>query len=73
MLLNHKPISLLSSLILIGLLISCTGNKTDLVKLSSLDLSGTRQGWGKPQIDKSVTGKEMLIAGKKYEYGVMCK
>jgi alpha-galactosidase len=52
------------------MLISCTGNKTETIRLSSLDLSGTRQGWGKVQIDKSVTGKEILIAGKKYEFGV---
>jgi len=70
MLFNNKPLTLLASLAAAVLLSSCAGNQTDMVKLSSLDLSGTRQGWGKPQIDKSVTEKEMLIAGKKYEFGV---
>ena len=54
----------------LSLIFSCTGIKNETVRLASLDLSGTKQGWGKPMVDKSVTGKELSIAGKKYEYGV---
>jgi alpha-galactosidase len=43
---------------------------TETVWLSTLDLHEVRQGWGKPQIDLSVTGKPMLIAGKKFERGL---
>ena len=35
----------------------------DTVWLSSLDLSKMRQGWGKPMIDSSVTGKPLSISG----------
>lgn len=49
----------------------CTSDQPkEGLRLGSLDLSSTRQGWGKVQIDKSVTGKDLLIAGKKYEFGV---
>jgi len=59
-------------LILASVLFSgCESNQpVEGLRLSSLDLSSTRQGWGKVQIDKSVTGKDLLIAGKKYEFGV---
>ena len=40
------------------------------VWLSSLDVSKTRQDWGKPQADKSVDGNALTIAGTKYEHGL---
>lgn len=40
------------------------------VWLSSLDLTKMQQGWGHPQIDKSVPEKPLSIAGKKYEHGI---
>ncbi len=40
------------------------------VWLSSLDLTPVIQGWGKPQADKSVTGKPISIGGKTFEHGV---
>ena len=40
------------------------------VWLSSLDVSKTQQGWGKPQADKSVEGNPLTIAGTKYEHGL---
>jgi len=67
---TKKLQSLLTSLLMIVLLLSCSGGKEETVKLSSLDLSHVRQGWGKALPDKSVTGKQLSIAGKKYEYGV---
>jgi alpha-galactosidase len=53
---------------LAGLVFQAQASET--VWLSTLDLHQVRQGWGKPQIDLSVTGKPMLIAGKKFERGV---
>jgi alpha-galactosidase len=50
-------------------LISCS-TQTETIPLTSLDLSKIQQGWGKPQIDKSVTGKPMTIAGKVYKTGL---
>ncbi|MCX6224216.1 MAG: NPCBM/NEW2 domain-containing protein, partial [Bacteroidia bacterium] len=67
---KHKHLSLLVTMVTILLTASCTTNKNETVRLSALDLTGTRQGWGKVQIDKSVTGKELSIAGKKYQFGV---
>jgi alpha-galactosidase len=40
------------------------------VWLSSLDFAKMQQGWGHPQIDKSVSEKPLSIAGKKYEHGI---
>ncbi len=65
-----KITGLLISIVIILISSSCTGGKNDTIRLSSLDLSGTRQGWGTVMLDKSVTGKDLSIAGKKYEYGV---
>ncbi len=42
----------------------------ETVWLSSLDLNQVRQGWGKAQVDRSVTGKPLLIAGKQFDRGV---
>jgi alpha-galactosidase len=44
--------------------------KTTTVRLSSLDLSAIRQGWGQPQADKSVTGKPIAIAGRTFAHGI---
>ena len=57
------------TILLIAIAAACS-QPSETLKLSSLDLSGTRQGWGKPQADKAVTGKELSVAGKKYVYGV---
>jgi alpha-galactosidase len=54
-----KNASLLAILVIALMLSSCAGNKTETVRLSSLNLTGTRQGWGEAQMDKSVTGKEL--------------
>ncbi|MCX6224509.1 MAG: glycoside hydrolase family 27 protein, partial [Bacteroidia bacterium] len=51
--------TLLSVIALMLVIASCTGNKNETLRLSSLDLSGTRQGWGSAMLDKSVTGKEL--------------
>jgi alpha-galactosidase len=42
----------------------------DTVWLDSLNLTTMQQGWGKPQTNRSVTGKPMTIGGKQFERGV---
>ncbi len=41
----------------------------ETVWLSSLDVSKTEQGFGQPQADKSVMGKQLSIAGRKFDRG----
>jgi alpha-galactosidase len=66
----HKIFSILLPVIGMLLIASCSESKEETIRLSALDLKGTSQGWGTAQIDKSVTGKELSIAGTKYEFGV---
>lgn len=40
------------------------------VKLSALDLEKMSAGWGKPLVDKAVTGKPLTIGGQRFERGV---
>ena len=40
------------------------------VPLTSLDLTHLRQGWGEPQVDKSIEGKPLSIGGRVFEHGV---
>ena len=40
------------------------------VGLQELDLGLMDQGWGTPQIDKSVSGQPLLIGGRKFTHGV---
>jgi alpha-galactosidase len=58
--------------LLIALLITCLScsHDTKTIPLTSLDLNMMVQGWGKPQIDKSVTGKQLSVAGKVFATGV---
>ena len=55
-------------------LLACLGAGLPLaaatIPLSSLDLAHLRQGWGTPQIDRTVTGKPMSIAGHPYAAGI---
>jgi len=46
-----------------------TAQAAETVWLSSLDLSKARQGWEKPQADKSVGGNPMSLKGHKFEHG----
>jgi len=43
---------------------------TRLVRLEDLNLSHMHQGYGSPQIDRSVRNKPLTLAGKVYEHGV---
>src|SRR4051812_41443492 len=49
---------------------SAAAGSSNSVYLSSLDLSNIHQGFGKPQADKSITGKPLSIAGKTFERGI---
>lgn len=45
--------------------------QAETVSLTSLDLSHLHyEGWQKPQVDKSLNGKPLSIAGQKFEHGV---
>jgi alpha-galactosidase len=69
---DMKKLTLIKKLLIVSLfagLLSCS-TKTTTIPLTSLDLSKTEQGWGKPQIDKSVTGKPITIGGVVYETGL---
>ncbi|RYG35159.1 melibiase [bacterium] len=39
-------------------------------ELSTLDLSPMTNGWGRPQIDKSISGKPLTLGGTRFEKGV---
>jgi alpha-galactosidase len=49
---------------------SSPANAAETVWISSLNLSPILQGWGKPQADKSVTGKPLSIASRTFERGL---
>ena len=49
---------------------SAESDPQNTVWLSSLDLSKMTVGWGKPQVNKSIVGKPLSIAGKKFDKGV---
>jgi len=42
----------------------------DTVRLASLDLSQVDQGFGKPQVDRSVDGHPLTIGGRQFEHGL---
>lgn len=42
----------------------------DAIELQKLDLRHVRQGWGEPQIDRSIREKPLAIAGEKFAHGV---
>jgi len=42
----------------------------EIVPLTSLDLSNMRQGYGRPQIDRSIRQTPLSIGGRKFEHGV---
>ena len=51
-------------------LASTLATAAETVWLDSLDLSAMQQGWGKPQINRSIREKPLAIAGQKFERGV---
>ncbi|MBI5383695.1 MAG: NPCBM/NEW2 domain-containing protein [Verrucomicrobia bacterium] len=58
-------------LFIIPLLVTAlVSSAAETVPLTSLDLSKMTQGWGKPQIDRSIREKPLSIGGQKFEHGV---
>ncbi len=47
-----------------------TAAAADTVPLTALDLKLMHQGWGQPQIDRSIREQPLAIAGRKFERGV---
>lgn len=55
---------------LLALTASVTLSAAETVRLTDLDLSHLRQGWGKPQINRSIREKPLAIAGQTFTNGV---
>ncbi|MBP8258872.1 MAG: NPCBM/NEW2 domain-containing protein [Verrucomicrobia bacterium] len=47
-----------------------TAAAAETVPLTALDLKLMHQGWGQPQIDRSIREQPLAIAGRKFEHGV---
>lgn len=47
-----------------------TGSASETVWLSSLGLHKMRQGWGQPQVDRSMREKPLSLGGQIFEHGV---
>jgi alpha-galactosidase len=62
----------LTGLLGLGCLLATTapGSAAETVRLSSLDLSHVRQGYGKAQVDRSIRETPLTIAGHTYSHGV---
>ncbi len=60
---------LLAGALALAAVLAGTARGDEVVWLSSLDLSKARQGWGKPQADKSVDGHPMKIKGETFSHG----
>jgi alpha-galactosidase len=45
-------------------------NDAAVMKLTEVDLSRMSSGWGKPQVDRSVTGQPISIGGQTFGHGV---
>jgi alpha-galactosidase len=66
--LHCRPMKLLLPALL-GLAVG-TASAAEIVPLTALDLSKMHQGYGKPQIDRSIREKPLSIAGEKFQHGV---
>lgn len=60
----------LFSAVLLAGLVTASGARAELVKLSSLDLSKVQSGWGRAVPDMSVTTTKLSIAGATFDNGV---
>jgi alpha-galactosidase len=58
----------LLAMLTLGAVLACQA--ADTVWLTSLDLSKMRQGYGRPQVDRSMREKPLSITGQKFEHGV---
>src|SRR5438094_9012204 len=62
-----RHLTLLSALLLT---VSLHAQETKTVHLDSLDLRSVAQGWGTPQMNRSVDKHPLSIGGKKFEHGL---
>lgn len=60
----------LRTILILAAALALPAHAAQTVKLSSLEVSKTRQGWGKAAVDLSVTGKPMSIAGQRFDNGL---
>lgn len=61
---------LLAPLVIVAVLCVCARVSADVVRMGDLDLTGMSSGWGKPLVDKSVTGKPLAIGERTFDHGV---
>ncbi|MBL9137411.1 MAG: NPCBM/NEW2 domain-containing protein [Verrucomicrobiales bacterium] len=62
--------ALAAIVLLLGSAADAFGATPYVVRLDALDLSLMRQGWGRPQTNRSMRLQPLSIAGKTFEYGV---
>jgi alpha-galactosidase len=57
---------------LVAVLMLGAGNNVsaDVVRLGELDLAKMSSGWGRPQVDKSITGKPLSLGVRTFDQGV---
>ncbi|MBI4605882.1 MAG: NPCBM/NEW2 domain-containing protein [Planctomycetes bacterium] len=61
---------LLAALAAAGCSFAPRARAADAVWLSDLDLTPVRQGWGRPQVNRSIRERPLAIAGQGFERGV---
>ena len=52
------------------LILASAAAAQETIELQKLDLKHMRQGWGQPQIDRSIREKPLSIAGERFAHGV---
>ncbi len=60
----------LSFIVLVVALAFPVARAADTIWLSSLDLTRMKQGWGRPQIDRSIRQTPLSIGGARFNHGV---
>src|SRR5690606_28195647 len=50
--------------------LASTAFAAETVSLSSLDISPMKQSWGEPQVNRSISGTSLTIAGKQFATGI---
>ena len=64
----RKSIFAIATLLVLPMLAAAAPDWT--VGLQEMDLSRMSQGWGSPQVDKSVSGDPLSIGGRKFAHGI---
>jgi hypothetical protein len=66
--LTHNSVRKIFLLSIFGFL--CNSYASETIWLDTLDLSKMRQGWGKPQVNRSIREKQLSIGNEKFDRGV---